>query len=58
MTNRCQITRLGRVRLNPVPAVKISKLTSLYKPGFLCEQQRGEEIMTEQGEGCIGEQRI
>ena len=41
---------------------KISKLTSLFKPGFVCERQRGEEIMTEQrgeeitteqGEGCV-----
>ena len=43
--------------------MKISKLTSLYKPGFVWErergeerttEQRGEETPTEQGEGCVG----
>ena len=45
MTNRCHITRLGRFNLDLTlyQLWKISKLTSLYKPGFVWEQQRGEE---------------
>ena len=57
MTNRCQIIRLGRFRPSPVPAVKISKLTSLYKPRFVCERQRGEEITTSSREKAASESR-
>ena len=59
MTNRCQIRGLGRFRPNPVRAVKIKQVNfTIYKPGFVCERQRGEEVTTEQGEGCVGEQGI